>query len=158
MVARRARSCPRWRIPTQSCSPMTPFVMLSLDLACKITPPTGSHKGPSPTSTSSPAPTIHGLGEPIRRIVGASRERMWGLRPSWSPVRTHHRLSSPSLKCIGDNPCPYYATVPAPICGATRSVEEIAVCEQAWYPVWVSGQITLINRRGDFNGRTDWSR
>ena len=59
---------------------------------------------------------------------------------------------------IGDKPCPYNATVPAPICGATRSVEEIAVCEQAWYPVWVSGQITLINRRGDFNGRTDWSR
>ena len=33
---------------------------------------TGSHKGPIPPSTSSPAPTIHGLGGPIRRIVGAS--------------------------------------------------------------------------------------
>src|SRR6266702_2169718 len=30
---------------------------------------TGSHKGPIPTSTSSPAPTIHGLGGPLRRIV-----------------------------------------------------------------------------------------
>ena len=37
---------------------------------------TGSHKGPIPTSTSSPAPTIHALGGSIRRIVGASGERM----------------------------------------------------------------------------------
>src|SRR5207245_7766575 len=34
-------------------------------------PQTG-FKGPFPSSTSSPAPTIHGLGEQIRRIVGAS--------------------------------------------------------------------------------------
>src|SRR5437588_1954689 len=45
---------------------------------------TGSHKGPFPTSTSSPAPTIHELGVSIRRIVGEpclgdrySGERMW---------------------------------------------------------------------------------
>jgi hypothetical protein len=38
---------------------------------------TGSHKGPIPSSTSSPAPTIRGLGGPIRPIVGASVERMW---------------------------------------------------------------------------------
>src|SRR5438067_3310569 len=33
-------------------------------------PQTG-FKGPIPTSTSSPAPTIYGLGGPLRRIVGA---------------------------------------------------------------------------------------
>ena len=56
-------------------------------------PQTG-FKGPIPTSTSSPAPTIHGLGGPIRRIVGASGERMWnplwgrGIGgPLWSPVQ-----------------------------------------------------------------------
>ena len=42
---------------------------------------------PIPTSTCSPAPTIHGLGGPIRCIVGASGERMWGGGPLWSPVR-----------------------------------------------------------------------
>src|SRR2546423_3094099 len=49
-------------------------------------PQTG-FKGPLPLSTSSPAPTIHGLGGPIRRIVGASGVRMWGGGPLWSPVR-----------------------------------------------------------------------
>ena len=48
---------------------------------------TGSHEGPIPTSTSSPAPTIYGLGGPIRRIVGASGERVRGGGPLWSPVR-----------------------------------------------------------------------
>ncbi len=47
----------------------------------------GSHEGPIPTSTSSPAPTIYGLGGPIRRIVGASGERVRGGGPLWSPVR-----------------------------------------------------------------------
>ena len=46
----------------------------------------GSHQGPIPTSASSPAPTIHRLGGPLRRIVGASGERMrWSgpLNPVW---------------------------------------------------------------------------
>src|SRR5712691_11548523 len=46
---------------------------------------TGSHKGPIPTSTSSPAPTIRGLCGPIRRIVGASGERMWWEDPCGRP-------------------------------------------------------------------------
>ncbi len=46
---------------------------------------TGSHKGPIPTSTSSPAPTIHGLGGPLRCIVGASGEWMWGVDPCGRP-------------------------------------------------------------------------
>jgi len=46
---------------------------------------TGSHKGPFPTSTSSPAPTIHELGVAIRRIVGASGERMWWVVPCGRP-------------------------------------------------------------------------
>ena len=53
---------------------------------------TGSHKGPSPTSTSSPAPTIHGLCEPIRFIVGEpclgdrySGERIWRVGPCGRP-------------------------------------------------------------------------
>ena len=46
---------------------------------------TGNHKGPIPTSTSSPAPTIYGLGGPLRRIVGASGERMWGVGPCGRP-------------------------------------------------------------------------
>src|SRR3954452_4122651 len=47
-------------------------------------PQTG-FKSPVPTSTSSPAPTIHGLGGPIRRIVGASGERMRGVGPCGRP-------------------------------------------------------------------------
>ena len=50
---------------------------------------TGSHKGPIPTSTSSPAPTIHGLGGPIRCIVGASGERMRGVGPCGRPSAVH---------------------------------------------------------------------
>src|SRR6266496_6856810 len=60
---------------------------------------TGSHQGPIPTSTSSPAPTIHGLGRAIRRIVGASGERMRGVGPCGRPC-VH--LSLPCLAC----PCP----------------------------------------------------
>src|SRR6266566_433285 len=44
---------------------------------------TGSHKGPIPTS--SPAPTIHGLGGPLRCIVGASGEWMRGVDPCGRP-------------------------------------------------------------------------
>src|SRR2546421_10748338 len=69
-----------------SCSPMTPFVIRSLDPACEITSPTGSHKGPIPASTSSPAPTIHLLGGPIRYIVGARAAGMRMGGPLWSPV------------------------------------------------------------------------
>jgi hypothetical protein len=49
---------------------------------------TGSHNGPFPTSTSSPASTIHSLGGPIRRIVGASGERMRGVGPCGRPSRS----------------------------------------------------------------------
>src|SRR5438067_1586387 len=56
---------------------------------------TGSHKGPIPTSTSSPAPTIHELFGPIRRIVGASGERMRGVGPCGRPsgISYHVRVS-----------------------------------------------------------------
>src|SRR6266496_1840573 len=59
---------------------------------------TGSHKGPIPTSASSPAPTIDGRGLPIRLIVGASGERMWGVDPCGRPSGALHL--SPYLKCI----------------------------------------------------------
>ena len=75
---------------------------------------TGSHKGPIPTSTSSPAPTIHGLCGPIRRIVGASGERMRGVGPCGRPSGILH--VSPSLKCIVPRPppCPLPAlSIPA---------------------------------------------
>src|SRR6266852_3045719 len=68
---------------------------------------TGSHKGPNPTSTSSPAPTIHGLCGPIRRIVGASGERMWWesclwdrYRPCGRPSGLHSILISFSWNCL----------------------------------------------------------
>src|SRR5947208_12725155 len=54
---------------------------------------TGSHEGPIPTSTPSPAPTIHGLGGPIRRIVGASGERTWG----WDPCGRPSDVQSPPI-------------------------------------------------------------
>src|SRR5947208_1994241 len=54
---------------------------------------TGSHKGPSPTSTSSPAPTIHGLNGQIRRRVVAR------------PVSSLH--PSPYLNCSGHKGCHY---------------------------------------------------
>ncbi len=38
------------------------------------------------------APTIHGLGGPIRRIVGASGERMWRVGPCGRPSGVHSHL------------------------------------------------------------------
>ena len=47
--------------------------------------PQAGFKCPIPTSTSSPAPTMHELGGPLRRRVGASGERMWGVGPCGRP-------------------------------------------------------------------------
>src|SRR2546421_2188181 len=73
----------------------------SSDIRTLLKARTGSHKGPCPTSTTSPAPTIHGLGGPIRRIVGEpclgdreSGERLRGGGPCGRPSGAHH-LSSP---------------------------------------------------------------
>jgi hypothetical protein len=51
-----------------------------------LSPRQGCHKGPLPASTSSPAPTIHGLGGTIRRIVGAKGEGMGWVGPCGDPV------------------------------------------------------------------------
>ena len=61
MVARRASFLCTLEDSTQSPSPMTPFVTLSLDQTRRISPPTGDHKGPPCLPSSALAPTDHPL-------------------------------------------------------------------------------------------------
>ncbi len=63
--------------------------------------PRQDSRAPSPRPHPHPTPTTHGLGGPLRRIVGASGERMRGVGPCGRPSGILH--VSPYLKCIG--PC-----------------------------------------------------
>ena len=68
---------------------------------------TGDHKGPphriltplylSPRQGS---PTIRRIGPQSSCIVGAGEDVDVGRGPWWLPVRTHHHIYSPYLKCI----------------------------------------------------------
>src|SRR5438876_7944718 len=44
--------------------------------------------------------TIQRIGPPRPCIVGAGEDVDVGMGPLWLPVRAHHSLSSPYLKCI----------------------------------------------------------
>src|SRR5947209_18116820 len=77
----------------------------------------GRPQGPTPRILSplylSPrqgSPTIRRIGPPRRCIVGTGEDVDVGMGPSWLPVRTHHRLSSPYLKGIGPlwSPVPFH--------------------------------------------------
>ena len=80
---------------------------------------TGDHQGPphriltplylSPRQGS---PTIRRIGPQSSCIVGAGEDVDVGRGPWWLPVRTHHHIYSPYLKCI-DHQGPPLREIPA---------------------------------------------
>src|SRR5437868_15260631 len=68
--------------------------------------PDGRPQGPSHHILSPLAPTIRRIVPPSPCIVGAGEDVDVGKGPLWLPVRAHHHISSPYLKCIDHKPSP----------------------------------------------------
>src|SRR5438270_6924595 len=73
---------------------------------------TGDYKGPSIRIPTALAPTIQRIGPPSPCIVGAGEDVDVGMGPLWLPVRAHHHISSPYLKCIGACPAHHLSSCP----------------------------------------------